>query len=127
MKEYLNKIICGDNLELTPQLPDESLDAVLIDPPFGEKQPYHGDDTIRSAKLGLRQFLEKVDPKLKRNGHLAVFWTMKNVDVCIQEVKTLFTFRRLVSMYIPTGNARPYLVVNSSLYRVKPVFLVPII
>ena len=109
IEKYLNKVTCGDNLVLTRELPDSSIDAVLIDPPFGEHQNYHGDDTLRKAKLGLRSFLEVVNPKLRQNAHLAVFWTMKNVDVCIEEVKSLFTFRRIVPMYIPTGNARPYL------------------
>ena len=35
MKEYLNKIICADSLEIMKQLPDNSIDLVLTDPPYG--------------------------------------------------------------------------------------------
>lgn len=35
MKEYLNKIICGDSLEIMKKLPDKCIDLVLTDPPYG--------------------------------------------------------------------------------------------
>ena len=35
LEEYLNKIICGDSLEIMKQLPDKCIDLVLTDPPYG--------------------------------------------------------------------------------------------
>ena len=35
MEEYLNKIICGDCLEVMKKLPDKCVDLVLTDPPYG--------------------------------------------------------------------------------------------
>jgi len=35
MDKYLNKIICGDCLEILKELPDNSVDLVLTDPPYG--------------------------------------------------------------------------------------------
>ena len=35
MDKYLNKIICGDCLEVLKGLPDNSIDLVLTDPPYG--------------------------------------------------------------------------------------------
>jgi len=35
MEKYLNKIICGDSLEIMKQLPDKCIDLVLTDPPYG--------------------------------------------------------------------------------------------
>lgn len=32
--EYENKIFLGDSLEILRQLPDESIDAVITDPPY---------------------------------------------------------------------------------------------
>jgi DNA modification methylase len=109
LSSLLNRITCGDCVQLAQQLPDNSIDAVVIDPPYGESQGYYGDSDIRTARTGLRRFLEVVEPKLKRNAHLAVFWTMRNLDVCIDDVKSVFTFSRVVTMYLPKGNARPYL------------------
>jgi len=34
----LNKIYCGDCLELMKQIPDKSIDLVLTDPPYGTTQ-----------------------------------------------------------------------------------------
>ena len=110
LKDCLNKIICGDCVQVVSQLPDEPcLDAICIDPPWGESQEYEGDSNITDARHGLRRFLEAVEPKLKRNAYLAVFFTMRNVDICIEEVKRLFTFRRVLTMYLPSGGCRPFL------------------
>jgi hypothetical protein len=102
--DLLNKIICGDCLEITNFLPDGALDGILIDPPYGQSQGYEGDATLLEA------FLKNVEPKVKRNGHVAIFWTMMNLDVCIDVLRSSgFLYRRILCMYLPKGNARPYL------------------
>jgi predicted RNA methylase len=35
MERYLNRIICGDCLEIMKELPDKCVDLVLTDPPYG--------------------------------------------------------------------------------------------
>lgn len=35
IEEYLNKVICGDCLEIMKKLPDKCIDLVLTDPPYG--------------------------------------------------------------------------------------------
>jgi len=32
IKEWMNKIICGDSLELIKEIPSESIDLILTDP-----------------------------------------------------------------------------------------------
>jgi DNA modification methylase len=92
------------------QIPDNYLDGVLIDPPYGEAMGYEGDDTLSTAEELLGSFLKKVEPKAKRNAHIAIFWTFRNLDVCIDTLRNSgFMYRRTLSMYIPKGNARPYL------------------
>jgi len=34
-KDYINKVICGDSLEILKQMPDKCVDLVLTDPPYG--------------------------------------------------------------------------------------------
>ncbi len=34
-QEYLNKIICGDCLEIIPKIADKSIDMILCDLPYG--------------------------------------------------------------------------------------------
>lgn len=106
----LNQIVCGDCLKFIPTLPDECLNCVVTDPPFGENQGFDGDDTVQVACDLLASFLALVEPKLKRNAHLAIFWTMRNLDLCIEAAKAVgFTYRRTLAMYLPRGGARPYL------------------
>ena len=35
IKEFENKIICGDVLEIVKEMPDKSIDCVITDPPYG--------------------------------------------------------------------------------------------
>jgi len=107
----LNQVTQGDCLELLKQLKDDSIDACVIDPPYGTgvNDGYDGNETIDQARTLLHDFLSLLKPKLKQNAHLATFWTMRNLDVCIDAVRRHFTFRRVLSMYLPKGNARPYL------------------
>jgi len=108
--DMINKITCGNCLDLIPLLPDNFLDGIIIDPPFGESMGYEGDGSITEAEQLLGSFLKTVEPKTKRNAHVAIFWTMRNLDVCIDTLRNSgFMYRRTLSMYIPRGNARPYL------------------
>jgi len=110
LTNLIDEIICGDSLEVVSSLPDESIDACIIDPPYGERMGYSGDNGLREAKDLLGEFLKQVVPKLKRCAHIAVFWTMRNLDSAIDTVRQSgLLYRRTLSMYIPKGSARPYL------------------
>jgi site-specific DNA-methyltransferase (adenine-specific) len=52
MDRWLNKVICGDALELLPQLPDKCVDLVLTDPPFGHKNNDGDLISMREKALG---------------------------------------------------------------------------
>lgn len=109
-EDILNRIHNSDCIQFVSLLPNTVLDGVLIDPPYGEGMGYDGDDNIECAASLLASFLRSVEPKTKRNGHLAIFWTMRNLDVCIDVLRSSgFMYRRTLSMYLPRGNARPYL------------------
>jgi len=110
MESLLNKIICGNCLGIIEQIPDLSLDGIVTDPPFGEDMGYAGDGSLTEAENLLSSFLKKAEPRVKKNGHIAIFWTMRNLDVCIDVLRSSgFFYRRTLSMYLPRGNARPYL------------------
>ena len=85
-------------------------DLIIADPPYGEKMGYEGDSSLDEAEGLLCDMLRLAEPKLKRNGHVVIFWTMRCLDVCIDAVRSCgFTYRRTCSMYLPKGSARPYL------------------
>lgn len=57
LETYLNKITCGDCLDVMGKLPDESVDLVITSPPYNLKNSSgnglkgHYDDLWKSAKL----------------------------------------------------------------------------
>lgn len=106
----VNEIFCADCRDIIPTLPDEFLHASITDPPYGEKMGYDGDNSINEAEDLIYTYLRLLQPKLKQNAHVILFWTMRNLDVLIDAVRaTGYTYRRTLSMYIPKGGARPYL------------------
>jgi site-specific DNA-methyltransferase (adenine-specific) len=42
MENYINKIICGDSLELLKQIPNDSIDLVVTSPPYDNIRDYKG-------------------------------------------------------------------------------------
>ena len=79
--DYINKVICGDNLEVMKGIPDKSVDLVLTDPPFFAPASHYqsriswgrcwGDLSI----LGQAFFdwCKEYKRLLKDEGHLFVF------------------------------------------------------
>ena len=57
----VNKIICGDCLEVMKSMPDKCVDLVLTDPPYGVNYPYIGyDDTQENLKKLIDLFMPEV-------------------------------------------------------------------
>lgn len=109
----------GDCREILPTLKD--VDAVVTDPPYGENMGYDGDKGYRESVPLLQTVLGHVDAILPRNGHVAFFWTMRGLDKAIEAAKTSgLTYRRVLTMYIPKGGARPY---KAWLPRTQPIIL----
>jgi DNA modification methylase len=110
MDKFINQVINADCRDVLKEIPNDSLHAVISDPPYGEGFDYDGDSTINQAEELLYSYLRAIEPKMKRSAHVVIFWTMRNLDVLIDAVRaTGFTYRRTLSMYLPKGNARPYL------------------
>jgi len=42
IEEYLNKVICGDALEILKKLPDNSIDLGITSPPYNKKEKHKG-------------------------------------------------------------------------------------
>lgn len=53
-KEFINKIICGDCLEIMKDIPDNSIDLVIFSPPYDEIRDYHGNPKINLHEIGIR-------------------------------------------------------------------------
>lgn len=100
----------GDCLEVLKTLEPGSIDAVVTDPPYGENMGIEGDGGLACASRLLEEMLGHAERLLVRGGHCIVFWTMRNLDVCIEKIKgSRLTYRRVIPLYIARGSSRPYL------------------
>jgi len=80
LENLLNRIICGDCLEVMKDIPDKSIDLVLTDPPYGMnyQSARRTDKTqwkpkIANDKQPYIWFLKEVSQKLKNGGCLISF------------------------------------------------------
>lgn len=74
IKEWKNKIICGDGLELIKKLPNESVDLILTDPPYGIKK----EGIKNSADLEIfYAILPECYRILRKDGFFITFFSTK--------------------------------------------------
>jgi hypothetical protein len=114
-------LLAGDSRELCRRLPPSHFGSLVTDPPYGESILAHGDDSPEDAAELLRAVLEAAEPSLKPGAHVAIFWANRSVDRCIEAAKAAgYEFRRLLTMWVGQGNARPY---KGWLPRSQPIVL----
>ncbi len=85
----LNKIYCGDCLEILKDIPNNSIDLLYTDPPYNQsfagkgslakKYDYRKEEIRKISDFKPEEFLEVVKPKLKIFN--AYIWTSKNLLV----------------------------------------------
>lgn len=77
----VNKVVCGDAIKLIKQIPDESIDLVLTDPPYGihyrsgkGKVPkdYIKNDNIHEARKLWRQIIPELIRVTKKDAE--IYW-----------------------------------------------------
>lgn len=88
-----DNIYHGDFRTLHTKIPDESVDLILFDPPYGtsldklnqgvEHTDTHFDDSVKSAILLLKDVLPIFQRVLKPDGHIYCFCGLKVVDIGI--------------------------------------------
>jgi len=73
-EEWTNKIICGDSLNLIKELPNESIDLILTDPPYGIKK--EGIKNSSDLKV-FYKILPDCYRVLKKDGFIIIFFSTK--------------------------------------------------
>ena len=73
MTSWRNRVYCEDALAGLARIPDESIDLIVADPPYGLGKDYGNDSDKMEADAYLRWTAEWLDaalPKLKASGSL---------------------------------------------------------
>lgn len=81
--DYIGKIIQGDCLEVMRQMPDESVDLILTDPPFFvlnqndklEKAKWDSFNSINDFRVFTEKWLTRCHSILKPNSQSYTFWS----------------------------------------------------
>ena len=62
-------IYCGDNLKMLPEIPDENVDLIYIDPPFNSNRNYETfwGDTQEKRALAVPKRISSTQDCIKRN------------------------------------------------------------
>lgn len=91
MQEVVNKIFNEDFLKGTDKIPDNSLDLIVADPPYGLGKDYGNDSDKLSPKEYLKwsaRWIDAVIPKLKDTGSFYIFLTWQRSPEIFSYMKT---------------------------------------
>ena len=67
--DYINKVICGDSLEIMKGMPDKCVDLVVTDPPYGVKLGYDVYDDTEESWFTL---MDKFIPEARRVAKMVI-------------------------------------------------------
>ncbi len=106
--DYINKIICGDCLEVMKGIPGGSVDLVLTDPPYKISQKYSGgvDADNLIAITSIIKMMPQISRVLKPNRFVAIFYDNRILPFLFEAVKnTNLIYRKQIFLYRRWGNA----------------------
>ena len=102
MNEYLNKIICGDCLEVMKDIPDKSVDCIVTDPPY--ELGFMGKSWDNTGIANNVEMWKECLRVLKPGGHLLAFSgtrTYHRMAVAIEDAG--FEVRDMIEWVYSTG------------------------
>ena len=77
--EFINKIVCGDWIELLKQLDDESINMVMTSPPYWSLRNYGtstwegGDINCKHIKITEEQIKNFENPLIIKNANITLY------------------------------------------------------
>lgn len=104
----LDKIICGDCLEVMREMPDASVDCIITDPPFKVSQKYGGgvDADNLTAVSSIIRTIPEMSRVLKPNRFAVIFYDNRILPFLFEATKgTPLVYRKMIFLYRRWGNA----------------------
>ena len=100
-EDFINKVICGDCLEIMKYIPDRSIDLILTDPPYqirwksqielhGRKAFYHNYQKLKEFdNINIKELYQKIYPEfdriLKETGSILIFVRNEKITYAVDE------------------------------------------
>ena len=100
-EDFVNKIIIGDALKLIKMIPDESIDIIFTDPPYGlNKEGIHSDKDLSA----FYKILPECYRVLKRNSWFITFFSTKFLPYVFRD--NPFAYFWQIIFYSPRAEVR---------------------
>jgi len=106
MEETKHKFICGDCLKELPNIPNNSIDLIVTDPPFNIGKKYNSYVDKKSKKEYIKwckSWLKECIRVLKDGGALYLFNYPKNNAYLMPFLDEHLTFKRWMTWHYPTN------------------------
>lgn len=100
-EDFINKIVCGDCLELIKLIPDNSIDAIITDPPYGLNKSGIQNDADLSLFYNL---LPECNRVLKNNSFFGAFFSTKFLPQLFKN--NPFNYFWQFVLYCPEGSVK---------------------
>ena len=96
-----DRTICGDMTEITPLLPENSVDLLIADPPYNLAKDFHGNKFRKTSDEAYEDYTEEwirlVRPLLKENGSIYVCCDWQSSGAVERVLKKYFTVRNRIT------------------------------
>lgn len=99
--DFVNKIICGDCLELIKLIPDNSIDVIITDPPYGLNKNGVRNDVDLSL---FYKVMPECDRVLKENSFFITFFSTKFLPRLFKN--NPFNYFWQIVLYCPEGRVK---------------------
>lgn len=106
LEQNMNQIVLGDSKELIKQIPDNSIDLVVTDPPYliNYKSGYRKDKDHKFCKTIqndnnpelIKEIIKELYRVMKDNTAMYMFCSFDKVDFFKQELEKYFTVKNLI-------------------------------
>lgn len=105
LEKFLNKVINADCLDILKVFPDNSIDLIITDPPYGvnfEDENY--DDSASTVFDNYNEWLAEMSRVLKMYSHIYIFVPSLQIDKWIHEVRKNFNFNNILALQVYQTN-----------------------
>ncbi len=97
----IDKVIIGDFFEAIKKIPDQSIDLLVVDPPYNLTKEYHGNHYAQTSSEKYREYtvawLTALKNKLKPSGSIYVCCDWQSSLIIGQELMSLFIVRNRIT------------------------------
>ena len=100
-KDFINKIICGDCLDLIKLIPNNSINAIITDPPYGLNKNGIRNDADLSLFYNI---MPECDRVLKNNSFFITFFSTKFLPQLFKN--NPFDYFWQIVLYCPEGRVK---------------------